>query len=187
MLRSFNDVTRFTVGTIGVPGERSFWIQIRSDNTLLSLAMEKGQVAAMADRLKAMLKEISNAHPLMPKPLSERDSLPLETPVVGDFQVGAIALFYDEESQQIQIDFREISQTGNLSGEDEDDDELLSIDSPLFDDIQIVRIFISTSQARGFSDRADLVVSAGRQPCPFCGFPINPDGHLCARANGYRR
>lgn len=182
MLRTFNEVTRFTVGTIGAPGERSFWIQIRSENILISLATEKGQVAALADRIKAMLKEISSAHPLAPRPVSERDSLPLETPVVSEFQVGAIALFYDEESGRIQIDFREISQR-----EIEDEDDVFSIDSPLLSEIEVVRVFISTSQARGFSERAELVVSAGRQPCPFCGFPINPDGHLCARANGYRR
>lgn len=181
MLRSFDEVSRITVGTIGAPGERSFWIQVKSPNTLISLAVEKSQVAALADRIRAMLREISAAHPLTPKPVSERDALPLETPVVGDFQVGAIALFYDAESGKIQLDFREVSARGD------EDEELLSIDSPSPDEIEMVRVFISTSQARGFSDRAELVVSAGRQPCPFCGFPINPDGHLCARANGYRR
>lgn len=180
MIRNFNEVSRFTVGTVGLPGERAFWIQLRNQNELISLAVEKSQVAALSDRLRAMLKEIAIAHPLTPKPKAERDSLPLENPIEGEFQVGAIALFYDEESERIQIDFRDVATH-------EDDEDTFDIEPLMAGDIQMVRLFISPSQALGFSERAELVVSAGRQPCPFCGFPINPDGHLCARANGYRR
>jgi uncharacterized repeat protein (TIGR03847 family) len=182
MLRTFKDVSRFVVGTIGQPGERSFWIQISSGNEVISLAVEKGQVAALAERLKAMGKEISLAHPLIPKAAAERDSLPLDTPVMGDFRVGSIAIFFDIDTTRIQIDFRELS-----NSEVDEDDDIFTIESPAMSDLQVVRVFISIAQAKGFAERADLVVSAGRAPCPFCGLPINPDGHLCARANGYRR
>jgi uncharacterized repeat protein (TIGR03847 family) len=67
---------------------------------------------------------------------------------------------------------------------DEDEDE---IELSTFSDAQMLRVFITPTQALAFHDRAELVIAAGRQPCPFCGFPINPEGHLCARANGYRR
>lgn len=179
MLRNFNEVDRFTVGTVGVPGDRTFFLQIRSGNTILSTSIEKSQVAAMSERLQYMLKEIRQIHPLAPRPQLMRDSLPLETPVEDEFRVGSIAIFYDEESSKIQIDLREL----NLSdSEEEDDDATLQIT-----DVEIIRIFISPSQALTFHDRAELVISAGRQPCPFCGMPIDPQGHLCARANGYRR
>ena len=72
----------------------------------------------------------------------------------------------------------------SLADEDEDEDE---IQLQPFSDAQMIRLFISPTQARIFHDRAELVIAAGRQPCPFCGLPINPEGHLCARANGYRR
>lgn len=179
MLRNFNEVDRFTVGTVGVPGDRTFFLQIRSGNTLLSTSIEKSQVAAISERLQYMLKEIRQIHPLSPRPQLSRDALPLETPVEDEFRVGSIAIFYDEESSKIQIDLREL----NLSGDDEeDDDETLQIT-----DVEMIRIFISPSQALTFHDRAELVIAAGRQPCPFCGMPIDPQGHLCARANGYRR
>lgn len=179
MLRNFNEVDRFTVGTVGVPGDRTFFLQIRSGNTILSTSIEKSQVAAMSERLQYMLKEIRQIHPLAPRPQLMRDSLPLETPVEDEFRVGSIAIFYDEESSKIQIDLREL----NLSdSEEEDDDATLQIT-----DVEIIRIFISPSQALTFHDRAELVIAAGRQPCPFCGMPIDPQGHLCARANGYRR
>jgi len=177
MLRTFRDLSRFTVGTVGLPGDRTFYLQLKSGRTVISASLEKSQVAALSERLNYMLKEIRLVHPLAPRPQLLRDSLPLETPVVDEFRVGSIAIFFDEESELIQIDLREV----NLNDED------IEEGSPLMDDIEMIRIFISPSQAKTFHDRAELVIAAGRQPCPFCGFPIDPQGHLCARANGYRR
>lgn len=178
MLRTFKDISRFTVGTIGQPGDRTFFLQVRSTNALISTSIEKSQVAAISERLRYMLKEIRVAHPMSPKPTLTRDSLPLETPVLDEFRVGSIAIFYDEENEMIQIDLREL----NL-GDDEDEDG----DMPFLDNVEILRIFITPTQANIFQDRAELVIAAGRQPCPFCALPIDPQGHLCARANGYRR
>jgi uncharacterized repeat protein (TIGR03847 family) len=177
MLRTFTDVARFTVGTVGLPGERTFYLQLNSGNTVISASLEKSQVAALSERLEYMLKEIRLVHPLAPRPQLIRDSLPLEMPVMDEFRIGSIAIFFDEDTQLIQIDLREV----NTNDEDLDDD------SPLLEDIQVIRLFISPSQAKTFHDRAELVIAAGRQPCPFCGSPIDPQGHLCARANGYRR
>jgi uncharacterized repeat protein (TIGR03847 family) len=177
MLRTFRDLSRFTVGTVGLPGDRTFYLQLKSGSTVISASLEKSQVAALSERLNYMLKEIRLVHPLAPRPQLLRDSLPLETPVVDEFRIGSIAIFFDEESELIQIDLREV----NFNDED------IEEGSPLMDDIEMMRIFISPSQAKTFHDRAELVIAAGRQPCPFCGFPIDPQGHLCARANGYRR
>jgi uncharacterized repeat protein (TIGR03847 family) len=180
MLRRFDEVSRFTVGTIGEPGDRTFFIQFRSGNTLISTSLEKSQVAAISERLRYMLKEIRMVHPLSPKPGLVRDSLPLENPVFDEFRIGSIAIFYDEASEKIQIDLREL----NLGDEDDEDDANIL---PLLENVEVLRIFITAAQANTFHDRAELVIAAGRQPCPFCGLPINPEGHLCARANGYRR
>jgi uncharacterized repeat protein (TIGR03847 family) len=177
MLRTFRDLSRFTVGTVGLPGDRTFYLQLKSGSTVISASLEKSQVAALSERLNHMLKEIRLVHPLAPRPQLLRDSLPLETPVVDEFRIGSIAIFFDDESELIQIDLREV----NVNDED------IEEGSPLMDDIEMIRIFISPSQAKTFHDRAELVIAAGRQPCPFCGFPIDPQGHLCARANGYRR
>ena len=176
MIRIYKDLSRFTVGTIGLPGERTFFIQIRKGTEVLSASIEKSQVAAMSERIHHMLKEIRLAHPLTERPVLIRDSLPLDTPVMDEFRIGSIAIFYDEDSELIQIDLREL----NFNSEEVHDEETS-------DDVEILRIFITATQALIFSDRADLVVAAGRQPCPFCGLPIDPQGHLCARANGYRR
>lgn len=177
MLRIIDNLSRFTVGTVGLPGDRTFFLQIKSEKHLVSLSIEKSQVAALSERLSYMLKEIRLIHPLVQKPLLERDSLPLENPIMEEFRVGSIAIFYDENSEKIQVDLREL-----LLNENDDEDTETSAD-----DREILRIYITASQARTFHDRAELVIAAGRQQCPFCGMPVNPDGHLCARANGYRR
>ena len=176
MLRTFDEVSRFTVGTIGQPGDRTFFLQFRSAGTVISASLEKSQVSALGERLHYMLKEIRLVHPLSPRPVLTRDSLPLETPVLDEFRIGSIAIFYDETTEKIQIDLRELSLV------EEEDEETTSPD-----EVEILRIFITPTQAKIFEDRAALVVAAGRQPCPFCSFPIDPEGHLCARANGYRR
>jgi uncharacterized repeat protein (TIGR03847 family) len=177
MLRIFENVSRFTVGTVGMPGERTFYLQFTSGNQVISSSLEKSQVAALSERLNYMLKEIRLVHPLAPRPQLIRDSLPLETPVVEEFRIGSLAIFYDETQELIQIDLREIN-----AGEEEDEEDL-----PLVDSVEMIRLFITATQAKTFHDRAELVIAAGRQPCPFCGFPIDPHSHLCARANGYRR
>lgn len=177
MLRSYSEISRFTVGTVGVPGDRTFFIQIRAGVDLISLSLEKSQVAALSERLNYMLKEIRLTHPLISKPALTRDSLPLEIPVLDEFRIGSIAIFFDEIGEKIQIDLRELQM-----GDEGDEEELL-----ILDDVNIIRSFISLSQAKTFIDRSELVIAAGRLPCPFCGLPINPEGHICARANGYRR
>jgi uncharacterized repeat protein (TIGR03847 family) len=171
MLRVFDQVNRFTVGTVGMPGERTFYLQFTSGNQVVSASLEKSQVAALSERLNYMLKEIRLVHPLAPRPQLIRDSLPLETPVVEEFRIGSLAIFYDEAQELIQIDLRDIS-----AGEEEDEEDL-----PLVDSVEMIRLFITATQAKTFHDRAELVIAAGRQPCPFCGFPIDPQGHLCAR------
>jgi uncharacterized repeat protein (TIGR03847 family) len=177
MLRTFTDVSRFTVGTIGLPGDRTFFLQFRTSNVVISTSLEKSQVAALSERISYMLREIRSIHPLSPKPILVRDSLPLDIPVLDEFRVGSIAIFYDEASEKIQVDLRQI----DLNNDD------MEIEPTLLDEIEVIRIFVTPTQALIFADRAELVIAAGRQPCPFCGLPIDPQGHLCARANGYRR
>ncbi len=53
------------------------------------------------------------------------------------------------------------------------------------DEVFVVKI--TASYARDFVARAQALVSAGRPPCPFCLQPLDPSGHICPRANGYRR
>ena len=169
MRHEFSRPERFIAGTVGEPGERAFYIQVRTSSRLFSVAVEKAQVQAITARLDVMISEIRKSNPLINIEKLPLDDAPLESPVDAEFQVGAMSLAWDEESALISIELYELE-------EDEEDSEG-----------EVVEINISIGMAAAFSSRSKAVVNAGRLPCPFCGIPIDPRGHLCPRANGYRR
>ena len=169
MRHEYSRPERFIAGTVGEPGERAFFLQVRSSYRLLSVAVEKAQVQAIIARLDVMVAEIRKSNPLINIEKFPNDDAPLESPVEAEFQVGAMSLAWDEVSSLICIELYELE-------EDEEDSTG-----------EVVEINISLGMAMAFTARSKAVVNAGRLPCPFCGIPIDPRGHLCPRANGYRR
>jgi len=175
----FDPVERFVVGTVGVPGERTFFIQARTGSRMISVSLEKAQVAAIADRVIQILREIRQSEPLTIFDRVRLDDNPLETPIDEEFRVGVIGLAYLSDRRLIEIDMQAIAES------EIEEDELLEIDTS--SDQDILRVVISLGYAESFAKRANSVIAAGRAPCPFCGGPIDLKGHLCPRANGYRR
>jgi uncharacterized repeat protein (TIGR03847 family) len=182
-----NPVERFATGTVGAPGERTFFIQIRSASGLSSVVLEKSQVAALTDRLKRLIRELRSSESASIDELSVvpvRDNQPLDFPVEEDFRVGIIGISWDEEVQRIGIQIQAIAE----DIEEEitellDDDQAESIENAP----DLILASLRIHQIRTFVERSEIVISSGREVCPFCGLPINIDGHLCPRANGYRR
>jgi uncharacterized repeat protein (TIGR03847 family) len=168
---SFDQPDRFIVGTIGAPGEREFYFQIRQKNLVVSLATEKSQATALAERITTIIREIKKSAPLSGVNAGPLDDLPLELPLDSEFVVGAIGIAFDPSLLEIEISFRA-----------EDADEVEG------DDLgPVVEIHLDLSMALAFAQRTLALVAAGRPLCPFCISPIDPRGHLCPRANGYRR
>ena len=168
---SFDQPDRCIVGTIGAPGEREFYFQIRQKNILVSLATEKSQATALAERISTIIREIKKSAPLSAVNPAPVDDLPLELPLDSEFVVGAIGIAFDPSQLEIEISFR-----AEDAYEVEDEDS-----GPL------VEIHLDLSMALAFAQRTMALVAAGRPLCPFCISPIDPRGHLCPRANGYRR
>lgn len=168
---SFDQPDRFIVGTIGAPGEREFYFQIRQKNLLVSLATEKSQAAALAERITTIIREIKKSAPLNAVNPAPADDQPLELPLDSEFVVGAIGIAFDPSLLEIEISFRA-----------EDAEEVDGVDSG-----PIVEVHLDLSMALAFAQRTMALVNAGRPLCPFCISPIDPKGHLCPRANGYRR
>jgi uncharacterized repeat protein (TIGR03847 family) len=156
-------------GTIGEPGERAFFIQARNKGRVISVALEKAQVQAIANRLELIVAEVKKSNPLISIESVPQDDAPLETPVDEEFQVGAISLAWNEIDKLISFELYEL--------EDDENDE----------EGQVLEINFSIGMAIAFAQRSKALVNAGRLPCPFCAIPIDPRGHLCPRANGYRR
>lgn len=171
---------RFLVGTVGVPGEREFYLQIKGESfgkrTLSSFALEKAQAAALADRCRQIIREVT---PKLNIPVA--DLAPLETPIESEFALGVMSLSWTPEEELFLFEGQ--SMADPLT--DQIYEELISDDVPGAP--PVVRARLTGEDLLIFARRTELVVSAGRQPCVFCGGPINPGGHLCPRANGYRR
>jgi uncharacterized repeat protein (TIGR03847 family) len=165
----FTKPDRFVTGTVGQPGERAFYLQVRSSSRLLSVAVEKAQVQAISARMEIMVSEVRKTNPLITVEKLPIDDAPLESPIDSEFQIGAMSLSWNDESKLICVELFELE-------DDEEDSEG-----------EVLEINITLGMATAFSSRSKAVVNAGRLPCPFCGIPIDPRGHLCPRANGYRR
>lgn len=176
---NFDPVERFVAGTVGEPGERAFYLQARSGARLTSVLVEKAQVFAIAERIGFLLRELKRNDVTFRVETLLRDDGPLEQPVFEEFRVGVIALTWLSDRDLVSIDLQAVTP------QDPENEELLTEDSD--DAPDLLRVVLTPSQAQSFATRALLVVNAGRPPCPFCGLALDPRGHLCPRANGYRR
>lgn len=175
---------RFVAGTVGEPGSRAFFLQARSGPRVTSVGLEKEQVALLAERLEELLDEIvrrtggsTSVPAAVPSDLSDNE--PLDQPILEEFRVGSLALAWDEPHSRIVIEAGAIT-------EDENPAEPLS-DDQTAEAPDVLRVRLTGGQARAFAARAQAVVSAGRPPCPLCELPLDPEGHVCPRQNGYRR
>ena len=182
-IHEFAAPDRFVVGTVGMPGERTFFLQARQGSALTSVALEKAQVAALAERIDQLLDEVTGTRASAQEvpetaPADLADNRPLDVPIVEEFRVGAMALGWDDASHRVVIEAHAVA---------EEDEEIPDIADDGPDGPDTLRVWMSAAYARAFAERARFVVAAGRPPCPFCSQPLDPEGHVCPRANGYRR
>lgn len=188
---AFEPPERFVAGTVGPPGERTFYLQARGGGRLVSVALEKMQVALLAEKLEELLAEAHQRFGAELPPASEgpADNEPLESPVEEEFRVGTLGLAFDVESSTVIIEAIAAeeaefdAETDVPAAEPEEADETPEIS----DDLDRLRVRLTPVEVRQFIDRAKRVVAAGRPPCPLCGQPLDPAGHLCPRHNGYHR
>ena len=188
----FEPPERFVVGTVGAPGERTFYLQAKGAGRLISVALEKVQVALLAEKLDELLGEAHRRFGVtLPEPeVDTPDNEPLESPVDEEFRVGTLGLAYDVDTATVVI---EAIAVGESEDEDVVDDSGDSDEIEVDDfeastsDLDRIRVRLTPSETRPFIERAKRVVAAGRPPCPLCGQPLDPTGHLCPRHNGYHR
>lgn len=176
----FHTPERFVVGTVGEPGNRTFYLQAVDDSRIVSVLLEKQQVAALADRIVALMVEVGRRFGVDVPPESAvvEDLGPLVTPVDAEFRVGTMGLGWDAESHNIVVELLAVS--------DEEFDAAVVLDDT-DEGPDALRVFLTPESARQFAGRTSLVLSAGRPPCPLCQEPLDPQGHICVRTNGYRR
>jgi uncharacterized repeat protein (TIGR03847 family) len=154
------DVDHLTTGAIGPPGQRIFYLQARHAAQVVSLRLEKSQVAALVAYLAAMLAD-------MPPPGDiPSTAMDLIEPVVAEWVVGSLGVTYDEDADRVLIVAEELVEEGEAPAR--------------------AQITATREQVAALSVHGAQAVAAGRPPCPLCGQPLDPQGHTCPRLNGHR-
>ncbi len=183
---AFESPDRFVAGTVGEPGHRTFFLQARDRGRVVSVSLEKVQVAALAERLGRLLFELGRRGiaDVGTDPVAQ-DVAPLDEPLHEVFRAGTLTLGWDGEAGNVVIEARELREEDDEEDEpgidelgDADDDP----DDPNGPDL--FRVRLDAEAARSFVERAVRIVGAGRPPCPLCGNPLDPQGHICPRRNG---
>lgn len=161
MSRSYelHDVDKFTVGAVGEPGQRLFLLQARAGAEVVTLKIEKVQVAALAAHLGTMLQEL-------PRPGHLPEDLELEEPAEPEWVVGSLGATYDAALDRLVLLVQEAVPEGEDGAE--------------------ARFGLTREQVAALAVHGTRLVEAGRPPCPLCGYPLDPRGHDCPRTNGHR-
>ncbi|MET9613732.1 DUF3090 domain-containing protein [Kitasatospora indigofera] len=186
----YDQPERFVAGTVGQPGARAFYLQASARGRVTSVLLEKTQVAALAERIEEVLDEAlrrSGGDAAIPAraPVDLIDTAPLDLPLEQEFRVGTMALAWDSVDSCLVVEAQAVVEAeGEAEGEEDGAEQVFEDDENGPD---MLRVRLSGAMARVFAKRALDLVAAGRKPCPFCNLPLDPEGHLCPRANGYRR
>ncbi len=194
LVHRYDSPDRFVAGTVGQPGERTFFLQAREGNRITSVVCEKQQVSVLAEHLDRVLDEVlrrsGGGVDVPPAQKSPSDIDPLDAPITEEFRVGTMTIAWDPSIDRIVIEL-----FSNVDSDEEAVDPETALSEPAelpaeTEEVEADEVFvvkITASYARDFVARAQALVSAGRPPCPFCLQPLDPAGHICPRANGYRR
>lgn len=167
---------RVVVGTIGLPGARTFYLQVRAGTQIASIALEKQQSALLAEKVDELLDQLLAVEG---NPYSIPTSTPIELvdndqleAVTEQFRTGAMSLGWDPATAQVVIEAYPITDV-----DADDNDKSLDEDDADVPEMLLVRMPVGS--ARAFAKRTREVVGAGRPACPLCGYPVDADGHVC--------
>ncbi len=156
----FDDVDRITTGTVGPPGQRVFYLQATKGDRVVTLRLEKTQVAALVRYLAALLADL-------PAPEDLPQDLDLVEPLAAEWVAGSMGVSYDEEADRLVLVIEELVEEEQEGAR--------------------ARIGATRAQMAALAIHGARVVEAGRPPCPLCREPLDPEGHVCPRLNGHRR
>ena len=172
---------RVVIGTVGLPGSRTFYLQVRTGAQIVSIALEKQQSALLAEKIDEMLDQLMSheGNPFsIPSttPVELVDNEPLDQPVAEEFRTGGMSLGWDPSTVQVVLEAYPLVEVDPAS-DDVPDEDLL--DAIMQEPAEMLLVRMPVGTARAFAKRTREVVGAGRPLCPLCGNPIDADGHIC--------
>lgn len=154
----------FTTGAVGPPGQRVFYLQSRDAERLVTLKVEKEHVRALAEYLGGLLARVKAAP-------GAAGGAELIEPLEAAWDVGSLAVGYDEGPDRVIVEASEL-----IEADEEAETEV---------EPAMARFRITRAQAAAFVERASDLMKGGRPTCPICSRPMDPEGHVCPRANGH--
>ncbi|MGO4958507.1 DUF3090 domain-containing protein, partial [Luteococcus sp. Sow4_B9] len=165
---------RFVAGTVGEPGDRTFFVQARQGSRLVSVVCEKQQVEVLAEHLERILDELAQLAQgvvdIPPQRQRAADLEPLDAPLEEDFRVGTMTIAWDGSLEAVQVELfsveTEADPTVQIPGLDEESLEELEGLEDVLSATESLTVAITTDQARDFSARARALVHAGRPASP---------------------
>ena len=162
-------LSRIEAVTFGEPGRRTFRIDLHSGSAFCSVWLEKEQLFQLGVYLRDFVSGLSAEE-------KARESTPQEPAWRGgeetiDFKAGQMYLSHDRETNSFYMQAHE-RETGEEEGS-----------TP--QEAQSVSFWMTLSQATELAEESLRICAAGRPTCFLCGQPINPEGHVCPRANGH--
>ena len=183
LVHEFDWPDRVVVGTVGRPGSRAFYLQVRTGARTASVALEKQQSALLAEKIDELLEglnadETNRLSVPAETPAELVDNDPLDQPVEEQFRTGSIRLGWDPSTAQVVIEAYPFVEASD------DDPEDLGLDPDLGEPSEMLLVRMPIGTARAFVQRTRQVVRAGRPACPRCGEPVDDDGHVCTQPDG---
>jgi uncharacterized repeat protein (TIGR03847 family) len=171
----FDAPDHITAGAVGPPGDRVFYLQARQEGRIISLRLEKQQVAALCEYLAGILNDLAAVTEALPA------TVELIEPALSEWVVGALAVAYEEADDRILLVAEEY--VPEADDEDGDTEDLALEDLAFESGAATARFRLTRAQVEAMVRHAKSVVSAGRPICPVCGRPMDPAGHFCPRNN----
>lgn len=184
----FDPVDSIAAGAVGVPGHRSFFIQATKGGSVLSVLVEKEQVAVLSDRMVSLLDQVAEDFPEAAGPGPEGGG-EIQGDPVPLFRATAIGIGFDPARRMVLIELHErpvADAEDEIPPEPEAPEEGEDAE-PGEGESYSARLYVSPAQARAMATRGAASVTAGRAPCPRCGHPLDPEGHACPKLNGHGR
>lgn len=160
-----NPVAHLTIGAIGEPGQRTFYLQGSRGTQTISLVIEKEQASMLSSSFESLLAELNTKYPDRTQENPVWTDMRLKEPVEPLFRVGNMGLGYNEESDQVVLVAYELVEEG--------------------EEPNVVSYWATRTQIQALIQHAQDVVRAGRPICGNCGRPIDADGHFCPHRNGH--
>jgi uncharacterized repeat protein (TIGR03847 family) len=181
-------VDRITADAVGEPGQRTFYLQVRAGDDLITVVVEKEQVMLLSQSVLELLADV----PLETGSLDET-ALELEEPVDPRFRAGRLSIGYDPDQDRFLLEITEYDPDEDEDQDEEDDagdeteeDLVRALTEELAGDRETIRLWASREQMLALSRHGAEVAERGRPTCRFCGNPIDPEGHVCPATNGHR-